>query len=134
MTFPWLGEGIFRAKKRHLQGLEMPFVFSIGNSIGNYLYNHGGNALPKDAELLGCTPREIDDTTTSKRATIGDTNHNNTVIGRIGNLQPCAKGMSAMGTGQAVVMQSLATAGESSRSPLTIIRSDAFLHALSMQK
>lgn len=95
--------------------------------IGDDLDDDGSDALAENAELLSSTPGEVDDTPTAKGTAIGDAHHDNTIVSRIGDTQARAKGMGAVGTGQAVVMQPLAATGESSRRPLAVVGGDAFL-------
>lgn len=104
------------------------------NRIRNDLYDHGGDALAEDAQQAGGFPREVDDATTAEGATVVDADNDDTVVGGIGDTQTRAEGMGAMGTGEAVVMKALTTAGEAARGPLAIVGSNALLHVLGMQK
>ncbi len=76
-----------------------------------FLDENGGHTLRNDTQLLGSTPREVDDTSTYKRAAISHPHHHATTIGRVVNLQFRTKRISAVGTCQTVGMQSFATGG-----------------------
>ena len=94
------------------------------------LDENGGHTLRNDTQLLGSTPREVDDTSTYKRAAVSYPNHHATTVGWIVHLQFRTKRIGAMGTCQTIGMQSFATGGLPANELLGIERRLTLLRTL----
>lgn len=91
------------------------------------LHPHDGYALRKNAELLCCAVREVDDASASVRTAIGDTHDDLLAVALVGDAQQCAERIGAVGAGETVVMQALAAACARARGTFRIERSLACL-------
>lgn len=107
-----------------------------GNAVlrCHLLYLHHCHTGSDDAELLGCTPREVDDAATDERSAVGDAHNDFLAVGRVLYTEERAEGIGAVGTGEAVVVQPLTIGGASTRGTLGVEGSLAFLHRLCRKK
>lgn len=103
-----------------------------GNAVlrSHLLYLHHCHTLGDDAELLGCTPREVDDAATDEWSAVGDAHNDFLAVGGVFHTQERAEGIGAVGTGEAVMMQSFTVGGASTGGTLGIEGSLSFLHCL----
>ena len=109
------------------------FLFgSVGNAtVFAYGFNlDHGDALGDDAELLGCTPREIDDASADEGTSVGDAHDDLPSVGGVLHPQERSEGIGAMGTGHAVVVEAFAVGGSGSSGALGIESGLAFLYGL----
>ena len=104
------------------------------DDVAILLDKDGCYTLRDDAQLLGGTPREVDDASADVWTTIGDSDHDAAAVGWIVDLQLGAEGVGEVGTGQTVAMQAFATGGLAPMEFLGIERGLAFLSTLSAQK
>ena len=107
-----------------------------GNTVlrCHLLYFHHCHTGSDDAELLGCTPREIDDAATDEWSAVGDAHNDFLAVGRVLYTEERAEGIGAMGTGEAVVVQAFTVGGTGTRGTLGVEGSLAFLHRLCRKK
>lgn len=107
-----------------------------GNAVlrRHLLYLHHCHTGGDDAELLGCTPREVDDAATDEGSAVGDAHNDFLAVGRVFHTEECAEGIGAVGTGEAVVVQAFTVGGTGTRSTLGVEGSLAFLHRLCRKK
>lgn len=95
---------------------------------------HRCHALRQHAESLGRSPRQVDNSAMPVRTTVGNSYENYFARTGIGNLEPRAEWISAVGASHTVVMKTLAAAGTRSGELFGIIRRFTFLTDLRRQK
>lgn len=107
-----------------------------GNAVlrCHLLYLHHCHTGSDDAELLGGTPREVDDAATDERSAVGDAHNDFLAVGGVLYTQERAEGIGAVGTGEAVVVQAFTISGASTGGTLGVEGGLAFLHRLCRKK
>lgn len=107
-----------------------------GNAVlrCHLLYFYHCHTGSDDAELLGSTPREVDDAATDEWSAVGDAHNDFLAVGGVLHTQERAEGIGAVGTGEAVVVQPFTVGGAGTRSTLGVEGSLAFLHRLCRKK
>lgn len=107
-----------------------------GNAIlrCHLLYLHHCHTSGDDAELLGCTPREVDDAATDEWSAVGDAHNDFLAVGRVFHTEECAERIGAMGTGEAVVVQPFTVGGTGTGGTLGVEGGLSFLHRLCRKK
>lgn len=107
-----------------------------GNAVlrCHLLYLHHRHTGSDDAELLGGTPREVDDAATDEWSAVGDAHNNFLAVGGVLYTEERAEGIGAVGTGEAVVVQPFTIGGASTGGTLGVEGGLAFLHRLCRKK